>query len=380
MAEKILIVDDDPDTRKFLALFLKSQGYEPLTAPDGMSALQIAHEQTPDLIILDVMMAGMDGFDVARNLRRAADTAVIPLLMFTAKAHVQDKLVGYEAGVDIYLTKPAHPVELQANIKALLSQRKARQETLVKRGYLLGVIGAKGGLGASTVALNLAIALARSIKKKVIAMETRPGQGAWREELGIVSPTGLENLLQISPGDVTPAAVEKQLVSTNFGVPLLVASNEARNEICSTSADQFTAILTNISQLADLVVIDIGTSFHPGYEGFTHLCDEIVLVTEPQPLTVRRTRHMVSDLRTRDFGSARPLTVITVNRTRAEMTMPLSKMEEVLGHNVSLGFPPATELAYLTMERSAPMVVLQPDGLIAKQFDALAEQVARHMA
>jgi pilus assembly protein CpaE len=344
-----------------------------------MTALQVAHEQKPDLIILDVMMAGMDGFDVARTLRRAADTAVIPLLMFTAKAHVQDKLVGYESGVDIYLTKPAHPVELQANIKALLSQRKARQETLVKRGYLLGVIGAKGGLGASTVALNLAIALTRAVKKKVIAMETRPGQGAWREELGITSSTGLEKLLQIDTAEITPAAVEKQLVVTNFGVPLLVASNEAHNNLCATASEQFASILTNISQLADLVVIDIGTSFHPGYDGFTHLCDEIVLVTEPQPLTVRRTRHLVADLRARDFGSARPLTVVTVNRTRAEMTMPVSKMEEALGHTISLGFPPATELAYLAVERSAPMLIVQPEGLIAKQFEVLAEQITRHL-
>jgi CheY-like chemotaxis protein/MinD-like ATPase involved in chromosome partitioning or flagellar assembly len=379
MAEKILVVDDDPDTRKFLALFLKSQGYEPLTAADGMTALQMAHEQKPDLIILDVMMQGMDGFDVARNLRRAPDTAVIPLLMFTAKSHVQDKLAGYESGVDIYLTKPAHPVELQANIKALLSQRKARQENLVKRGYIVGVIAAKGGLGASTVALNLAIAFTRSVKKKVIAVETRPGQGTWREELGVTSPTGLENLLQMAPGDIVPQTVEKQLVVTNFGVPLLLASNEAHNEICNDALEQYSAILTSVSHLAELVMVDIGTPFHPGYDSFTKLCDEIILVTEPQPLTVRRTRHLVSELRNRDYGSARPLTIVTVNRTRSEMTMPLSKMEDVLGHNVTLGFTPATELAYLSVERSAPMMIVQPEGLIARQFDTLAEQIARHI-
>jgi pilus assembly protein CpaE len=183
----------------------------------------------------------------------------------------------------------------------------------------------------------------------------------------------------MSPLDVSPAAVEKQLVNTSFGVPLLVSSNEARNEICSSAAEQYTAILNSISQAADLVVVDIGTAFHPAYESFAHLSDEIVLVTEPQLLTVRRTRHLVTDLRTRDFGSARPLTLVTVNRTRAEMSMPLSKIEELLGHSVSLGFTPATELAYLSVERSTPMVLVQPDSIIARQFDTLAEQISRHI-
>ena len=126
MPEKILIVDDDPDTVEFLRLILTRQGYQTLSAINGMQALNQAHSQQPDLIILDVMMPGLDGYEVARSLRRHPETALIPILMFTAKTQVEDKVAGYEAGVDIYLTKPIHPVELQANIKGLLDQRKAR--------------------------------------------------------------------------------------------------------------------------------------------------------------------------------------------------------------------------------------------------------------
>ena len=166
MAEKILIVDDDPETVKFISIFLRRQGYEPVEAHDGIEALRIADQQAPDLIVLDVMMPGLDGYEVARNLRRKPETALIPILMFTAKTQTEDRLAGYEAGVDIYLTKPIHPVELQANIKALLTQRKARAQSLANKGYVVGVVAAKGGLGVSTIALNLAIGVQTQSKNQ----------------------------------------------------------------------------------------------------------------------------------------------------------------------------------------------------------------------
>src|SRR4030065_2095625 len=120
MAEKILVVDDDEDTVKFMVLMLTRLGYQVVTAPTGMQALEVAHREHPDLIILDVMMPGMDGYEVARSLRRHPETAVTPILMFTAKSKVEDKVTGYETGVNISLTTPIHPVDLQANIKSLL--------------------------------------------------------------------------------------------------------------------------------------------------------------------------------------------------------------------------------------------------------------------
>ena len=194
-SKKILIVDDDPDTVDFLRLILTRQGYQTLAAINGMQALTQAHSQQPDLIILDVMMPGLDGYEVARGLRRHPETALIPILMFTAKTQVEDKVAGYEAGVDIYLTKPIHPVELQANIKALLDQRKVHAKTPAEKGYIAGVMAAKGGLGVSTVALNLALFYQKKTNKKVIAAELRPGQGSWATELNIPQANGLSNLL-----------------------------------------------------------------------------------------------------------------------------------------------------------------------------------------
>ena len=375
MAEKILIVDDDPNTVDFLKLILSRQGYMTLDAKNGMEALNLAHSKQPDLIILDVMMTGLDGYEVARSLRRHPETALIPILMFTAKTQVEDKLAGYEAGVDIYLTKPVHPVELQANIKALLSRRKAREEMLVEKGHIIGVLAAKGGLGVSTVALNLAIHCHKKINEKVIAAEIRPGQGTWAQELDIHKPVGLTNLLQLEPSEITTAVVQDQLVSTTYGVWLLLASTHSKDVQYASALTQIEAIIQQLTLLANMIVVDIGTNFMPAYDLVSDMCNEIVLVTEPQPNSVKRTRQLVDELRAMDFGSSKALTVVTVNHSRAEMTQSVSQIEQMLGYSVTLGFPPSTELSYLSAERSTPMCLLQPEGTFAQQFAKLAEQV-----
>ncbi len=380
MAEKILVIDDDPETLKFLNLILSRMGYQVLTAKDGIQALDMAHSENPGLIVLDVMLPGLDGYEVARSLRRHPETALTPILMFTVKSLVEDKLAGYEAGVDIYLTKPVHPVELQANIKALLAQKKARTDILTKQGYVVGVLAPKGGLGVSTVALNLAISYHQNYHTKVIAAEMRPGQGSWAQELNFSNPVGLVNLLRMNPEEIAPTIVEEQLVSTLYGVRLLLASNTSKDVEYISALAQYEALVDQMAVLVPLLILDIGTNFHPAYDVLVRLCNEVILVTEPQPIALKQTRCLVEELRSLSFGSGRALTVVTVNRTRAEITLPVSQIEQILKTPVALGFPPATELAYMAATRAAPMGLLQPEGIIAQQFSNLAGNLSRHLA
>jgi len=120
MSKKVLIIDDEPDLIRLLSYNLSAQGYEPLAAKDGETGLAQAQRHLPDLIVLDVMMPGMDGWEVCKALRRDTRTAAIPILMLTARADEADKVVGLELGADDYLTKPFGLRELLARIKALL--------------------------------------------------------------------------------------------------------------------------------------------------------------------------------------------------------------------------------------------------------------------
>jgi DNA-binding response OmpR family regulator len=100
MAEKILIVDDDIDTLRLVGLMLQRQGYEISAASNGIQALAMAQRERPDLILLDLMMPDIDGVEVTRRLRSIDTTKDVPIIMFTAKTQVEDKILGFEAGAD----------------------------------------------------------------------------------------------------------------------------------------------------------------------------------------------------------------------------------------------------------------------------------------
>ena len=378
MAEKILIVDDDPATAKYLSIFLTRLGYETLQAADGIRALSLAHEQPPDLIVLDVMMPGLDGYEVARRLRRQPETMLIPILMFTALSQIDDQMAGYEAGADIYLTKPVRTAELQISVRTLLDEKKARAAALAKKAYLIGVVAAKGGLGVSSVALNLAIAYQYTQRARVIAAEMRPRQGCWAEELGIAEASGLNDLLSLNYPDITPATVKEKLVSGRLKVSLLLAGGPGSRQQAG-ALPQYEAIIDQARQMADLLILDIGTPCHPAYDVFTDLCNEMVIVTEPQPLAIQLTHNLINDLKQRCLTSTMVLTLITVNRYRAETSLQISAIEKTLGQSVMLGLPPMPELAWQAIHRKEPLYLVQSGSTIAQQFDRLAAQVAAHI-
>ncbi|MHB1000247.1 MAG: response regulator transcription factor [Armatimonadota bacterium] len=119
MPRKILAVDDEKHIVKLVQVNLERQGYEVVTANDGKEALQKVEEENPDLIVLDVMMPYMDGFEVLQNLRRNPGTRDIPVIMLTAKAQDADVFKGWQSGVDCYLTKPFNPMELISFVKRI---------------------------------------------------------------------------------------------------------------------------------------------------------------------------------------------------------------------------------------------------------------------
>jgi diguanylate cyclase (GGDEF)-like protein len=123
--ELVLVADDDEDIVRFVEVNLRLEGFEVTTASDGNDALKGALESIPDLILLDIMMPEMDGYEVCQRLRASTRTKHIPIIMLTAKSLSADKVVGLTAGADDYIIKPFDPVELLARVKGTL--RRARE-------------------------------------------------------------------------------------------------------------------------------------------------------------------------------------------------------------------------------------------------------------
>ena len=126
--ETILVADDEANIRELVTLYLEKEGFSVITASDGRAAVNSAREFHPDLIVLDLMMPELSGYEVCRELRRDSD---VPILMLTARGDDVDRIVGLELGADDYLGKPFHPRELTARVKAILrrSGTAAQRET-----------------------------------------------------------------------------------------------------------------------------------------------------------------------------------------------------------------------------------------------------------
>lgn len=124
MIKKILVVEDDPVALRLIEYTLGQGGYQVVTAANGLEGMRKAKQEAPDLIILDVMLPGLDGFEVCHRLRSDPETAHVPIMMLSAKAQEVDKATGLKTGADYYLVKPAAPSEIMNQVETLLANIK----------------------------------------------------------------------------------------------------------------------------------------------------------------------------------------------------------------------------------------------------------------
>lgn len=127
-AKKILVVDDEKHIVRLVQVNLERRGYQVITAYDGLECLEKVKKEKPDLIILDVMMPRLDGFETLKRLKADPETRDIPVVMLTARAQDKDVLTGYTLGTDLYLTKPFSPIELLTMVQRIFQSQEEEEE------------------------------------------------------------------------------------------------------------------------------------------------------------------------------------------------------------------------------------------------------------
>ncbi len=319
------------------------------------------------------MMPEMDGYQVMKNIRQDPAISNIPVLMFTAKAGIEDKITGYETGVDDYLTKPIHPAELVAHVKAVLSRAASKMKETQTDCTVMGFLAARGGLGVSTLVINLAIALYNRTQKFTAAVETIPGYSSWAWELGHSDSEGLNKILTTAPEDITRNSVKNELILTSFGIHLLMASPKLKDQETINNTPQYQAMLRDLAEMSEYLLLDIGSPGNPNWRRILSTCNEAVVVVDPDPTTMRRTKALMEEMETLGFGKSRRMTAVAVNRARSDIQLTLPQMQEALGTPIALLMPPAPEMAYQAATRAVPLSLVQPESLLSQQFSRLAE-------
>jgi pilus assembly protein CpaE len=385
MSEKILIIDDDLDTLRLVGLMLQRQGYQISAATNGQQGLDKAFEEDPDLILLDIMMPDMDGYEVTRRLRRNPSTTETPILMFTAKTQLDDKVIGFEVGANDYLTKPTHPSELQARVKTLLSRANDKKNVAAlgkdeNRGYVIGVLGARGGLGTTTLAINVAAELYARTKSEVILAEMLPGQGALTLDLGAASSRGLAELLSESKLDeITREKVRESLVGHASGLKLFLSSDGPRDMDLVNQLANYDVIIQRLAALGRFLVLDLGTGLQPFAEKILPRCNEIVIVIEGVPNTIIHAKALIADIAALDIPS-NEIQVVLNNRVRSDTQLPASQVQTKLEHEILCTLTAAPELFVQATRMQTPAVLCQPESLTTRQIMKLVDFITKREA
>src|SRR5512139_383845 len=380
MSEKILIIDDDLDTLRLVGLMLQRQGYQISAATNGQQGLDKAFDEDPDLILLDIMMPDMDGYEVTRRLRRNPSTMGTPILMFTAKTQLDDKVIGFEVGANDYLTKPTHPSELQARVKTLLSRASERKVAEAstrqeKQGYVVGVLGARGGLGTTSVAVNLAASLYARIHTDILLAELLPGQGALALDLGVDGIRGLTELLSVSKlNEITHDRVNETLVGHPSGLKLFLSSDRPRDMHLINQLVNYETIIKRLSGLGRFLTLDMGVGMQPFAEKILPLCNEVIIVIEGNPNTIIHARALIADIGALGIPK-NCIHVVLNNRVRSDTQLPTSQVQAKLEHEIVSTLTPAPELFAQATRMQTPAVLCQPESLTARQIMKVVDMI-----
>jgi DNA-binding response OmpR family regulator/CO dehydrogenase nickel-insertion accessory protein CooC1 len=379
MAEKILIIDDDVDTLKLVGMMLQKQGYQIIASANGKQGLAQAELENPDLILLDIMLPEMDGYQVARHLRANPLTANTPILMFSAKTQLDDKVTGFEAGADDYLTKPTHPTELRAHVKALLARSSKGIISTVdlpaeKPARVIGILSPRGGQGVTTVAVNLGDALRLATKSEVIVAELRPGMGTLGPDLGEANPGVLTELLSTDLSNVSGQKLQDVLYTLPSGLRLLFGSVQAKDGLLANAPERLEALVNRMKSLASYLVLDLGAGLRPMIQKTLSNCNILLVLVEPVTNSVIYSKALITDL-AELTGKRQNIHAVVVNRIRSDTQLTMAQMEETLGQTPLIAITPAPELIFTAARMKTTAFAANPDSLTNQQFTKLAESI-----
>jgi CheY-like chemotaxis protein/MinD-like ATPase involved in chromosome partitioning or flagellar assembly len=359
MADKphILVVDDELDARNLVRLVLTGQGYTVSEASDGLAAVEKAVAEQPDLILLDVMMPKMNGYDVARALRADERIGDVPIVMFTAKGQIDDQAEGYEAGVDDYVTKPTHPADLIARVKAVLARRQAGAAP-EWRAHVIGCLGTSPGAGVTTTAVNLAAALGSAGDGAVILTEITPAEGGLTAQLGVEA--------RQPSSDLSAEVLAKHLVGFPGPIDIL-----ALEEPLGTGPAE--DLVRGLASLCDYLIVDLGDGLDARSYRLARLLDWLVIVTAPVRQSLGAAYTFVNGFR--QEGLEGRISMALVHRPDCAQPVNYPSIRSGLDLTRLHVVPSAPAVMAASIEAQGPAVLVQPNSDVGVVYHSLADEV-----
>jgi pilus assembly protein CpaE len=374
MAAKILVVDDDPNVQRLLQYTLKQEGYEVVTATDGTEGFRLWGAEDPSLILLDVMLPKLDGYQVASKIRQEeGTTGHVPIIMLTAEREVEQKVRGLRAGADDYLIKPFHPAELLARIKSLLA-RFAPRDALVGRpplGRVFAFYGAKGGVGTTTIAINAAIALHRELGRKVCLVDGNLQFGDHRVFLDLgLDRKSIVDIVSAPSIDID--LVRQVIVKHDSGADLLLAPPSPETAELVTS-DHMPIILEHLRTLYDYVLVDIDKKLDDVNLGIIEAAETVFVVMTADLSCLKNVRLVLETIG--HLGYEKSKVQLVLNRSNAFTGINVKNAEGALKRTIDHQIVNEYRGAISALNSGAPFMFTKADSVLGRAILEFARVV-----
>jgi pilus assembly protein CpaE len=371
MTIRILTIDDDDINLKLVVAALSRHGYEVLTARGGYEGLRRVVEIKPDLILLDLMMPDMDGFEVCSRLRRLALTAHTPIMMLTSVTTVEDKIKSFDAGADDYLPKPFAADELAARVKVLL--RRATPSTHVAadepQGKVIAVFSLRGGVGVSTLATNLAAGLTTLWDSPAVLVDLSLASGQAALMLNLPFRHSWLELTDFELEEIDADLVDQVLLRHSSGTHVLAAPSRTE-EIERITPEIVHRVLGVLKKRFAHVVLDLGHDFQATTLAALDNSDPIMAVLAPELASLRS---MVGALRVFKALNYPPERIhMVLNSTFQRNGLLRKDIETALHHPVRMVIPFTPDALVTAINLGNPPVLSDPESPIGALFEDLS--------
>jgi pilus assembly protein CpaE len=374
MAAKILVVDDDPDVQRTLAYTLRQEGYQVVVAGDGAEGYRLWSTESPSLMLLDIMLPKLDGYQVAAKIRaEEGQTSHVPIIMLTAEREVEQKVRGLRAGADDYLIKPFHTAELLARIKSLLA-RFAPSEALVGRpplGRVHVYYGAKGGVGTTTISINAAIALHRELGRKVALVDGNLQFGDHRVFLDLgLDRKSIVDVVTAPSIDID--LIQQVLVRHDSGVDLLLAPPSPETAELVTQ-EHMPIILDQLRTAYDYILIDIDKKLDEINLRILDLADTIFVVMTADLSCLKNVRLVLETIS--NLGYEHDKVRLVLNRSNAFTGINVKNAEGALKRTIDHQVVNEYRGAISALNSGAPFMFTRADSLLGRSLLEFARVV-----
>ncbi|MEW6094151.1 MAG: response regulator [Chloroflexota bacterium] len=376
---RVLVIDDDPIYHKIIARGLQPMGYEIEVADNGTTGMEKARAVHPDIIITDVMMPDITGYDVARQLRRESEFALTPILVLSSQTGLQAKLSSFEAGADDYITKPFEPAELAARLTALLRRAESVKatvsvQTVKEEARLVAVHSLRGGTGCSSLAINLAVGLHSLWRLPTVLLDLNLVAGQVALMLNSTLKRTWADLGNIPANELDMSALESITNKHESGIAFISAPASPSDAEAITS-ESIAASIHLFKTHYGYVVVDLPHDFSETALSSLDAADLILLMATPDMASIRAAAAALDTYQKLNYPPEK--IKIVLNATFPKHGLPKEKIEGALSVPISVTIPYIQDAFVEAINYGRPIVLANPDEPISGLLEDMAFMISK---